>query len=299
MIGGTSAGEGNLIAGNTGPGVRLYEGESGSADANRILGTSIHSNGGLGIDLTTDADPSGVTPNDAGDGDSGPNNLQNFLVIDTAETTGSQIHITGTLNSTPSTLGYRVEYFHSAACDGTNGEGEVFIGSQTANTDAGGAGGVDGTFVVAVPAGRVITATVTDPAGNTSEFSACKVATAAPGGAQTFTVNTTAFGADGDGCSAVDCTILEAITAANATPDTDTIDFAIPGEAPFVIETPGTLSVTEPVVIDATTQPGYSGTPLVALDGQSDNRSGSRSLRATARSAGSRCTRSAGPPSRS
>ena len=152
VIGGTSAGE-VPDRGNTGPGVRLYEGESGSADANRILGTSIHSNGGLGIDLTTDADPSGVTPNDAGDGDSGPNNLQNFLVIDTAETTGLQIHITGTLNSTPSTLGYRVEYFHSAACDGTNGEGEVFIGSQTANTDAGGAGGVDGTFVVAVPAG--------------------------------------------------------------------------------------------------------------------------------------------------
>ncbi|WP_445171592.1 hypothetical protein [Microcoleus sp.] len=60
-----------------------------------ILGNSIFSNNGLGIDLDNDADPSttdGVTPNDLGDGDTGGNGLQNFPVLTSA--TGSNGNIT-------------------------------------------------------------------------------------------------------------------------------------------------------------------------------------------------------------
>jgi CSLREA domain-containing protein len=59
----------NLIAHNGGAGVAIEFGWD-----NRIVGNSIHSNGGLGIDLL----PAGPTPNDAGDADGGPNDLQNF-----------------------------------------------------------------------------------------------------------------------------------------------------------------------------------------------------------------------------
>ena len=61
-----------------------------------------------------------------------------------------------------------------------------------------------------------------------------------------------------------------AITNANANPGPDTITFQISGNAPFTINLSRALpSVTDPVTIDATTQPGYSGTPVVELNGAS------------------------------
>ena len=71
-IGGTSTGDGNTIAHNSGDGVLV---SSGTDTA--ILGNSIFFNTGLGIDLS----PGGVSANDAGDVDSGANNLQNFPIL--------------------------------------------------------------------------------------------------------------------------------------------------------------------------------------------------------------------------
>lgn len=60
----------------------------------------------------------------------------------------------------------------------------------------------------------------------------------------------------------------EAITNANATPGTDTIAFNIPGPGIKLITLLTSLpEITDPVVIDASTQPGYAGTPLIELNG--------------------------------
>jgi len=157
-IGGPTAGTGNIIAFNGGVGVGI-----GTGTGNAIFGNAIFSNAGLGIDLGFN----GVTPNDVDDGDTGPNNLQNSPVL-TSVTLSS---VEGTLNSTPSTS-FGVQFFASTACDPSgSGEGRTLIQSAVVGTDPSG----NASFGVSltVPPGRVVTATATDPDGNTSEFSAC------------------------------------------------------------------------------------------------------------------------------
>ncbi|MDH3602705.1 MAG: thrombospondin type 3 repeat-containing protein, partial [Candidatus Tectomicrobia bacterium] len=92
-----------------------------------------------------------------------------FPVI-TSATTGQ---ITGTLNSTPNTE-FRLEFFANSQCDPSGfGEGETFLGFTNIQTD--GSGNAGFTANLPVPEGQVVTATATDPDGNTSEFSACNV----------------------------------------------------------------------------------------------------------------------------
>lgn len=62
--------------------------------------------------------------------------------------------------------------------------------------------------------------------------------------------------------------LRQAILAANSSPTPASIGFAIPGVGPFTIAVRSPLPVvTSPVTIDATTQPGYSGAPVVELNG--------------------------------
>src|SRR5438309_219009 len=62
--------------------------------------------------------------------------------------------------------------------------------------------------------------------------------------------------------------LRQAILDANATPGPDTISFAIPGAGTHTISLLSPLPfVSDPAVIDATSQPGYAGTPLIELDG--------------------------------
>jgi hypothetical protein len=150
------------------------------AVGNEITGNSIHDNTGLGIDLGDD----GVTPNDPGDADSGANNLQNFPIIGTA-IAGTPNTIGGTLNSA-SNQTFTIHVYANPACDPSgNGEGQTLIGSTTANTNASG----DAVWAFnpgSLNAGDFITATATDSAGNTSEFSACFQARAFSPGTITF-----------------------------------------------------------------------------------------------------------------
>jgi hypothetical protein len=183
-IGGLAPGAGNVIA-NTigGPGVLLGVDEGGVGVVQTpILGNRIFSNAALGIDLAP-GNAQGVTPNDAGDADVGPNGLQNFPLI-TAVISAGNATISGTLNSLAS-RSFRIEFFANTSCDPSGfGEGETFIGTTTVTTDGSGNASF-GPLVLAVPPGQaVITATATDNAtSNTSEFSQC----AAPGAGATST----------------------------------------------------------------------------------------------------------------
>ena len=199
----------NVIAFNGGDGVTI---ESSRALKNGVRRNAIHSNTGLGIDLA----PDGVTANDTGDGDAGPNGLQNFPVLTAAVVGGDRFEITGSLNSTAGTL-FGLDFYSSTSCDpSTNGEGQAWLGSDLRATDGTGAFDFtlralegDETTSPQAPVGNYITATTTsypgDGSGSTSEFSTCIEAGALPlldlgadtvtvteGGTATYTVALTA-----------------------------------------------------------------------------------------------------------
>ncbi len=135
---------------------------------NAVLFNSIFENGdGLGIELGTD----GATPNDLGDEDTGPNNLQNFPELTAAS--GWWLRIEGTLNSTPQT-DFRLQFFANGECDPSGyGEGQTYVDTRWVHTDANGDASFSFRSWRRVAPGSFITATATDPNGNTSEFSAC------------------------------------------------------------------------------------------------------------------------------
>lgn len=88
------------------------------------------------------------------------------------------------------------------------------------------------------------------------------LATAIP--AATFTVTTTSDTGPGS--------LRQAILDANASPGQDTVGFEIPGTSVNVITLSSPLpTVTDPLLIDGTTQPGYAGTPLIEINGNNRN----------------------------
>jgi hypothetical protein len=169
-VGGIAAGAGNVISANGSAGVRI---SGASSIGNLAQGNSIFANSGLGLDL----DLLGLTTNDVGDGDAGPNNLQNFPVLTSATTGDGSIEIAGDLNSAAGTE-FRLEFFVSSSCDSSgNGEGEAFLGSGMVTTDGGGDAAFSVTLTGSVGVGEFVTSTATDPENNTSEFSSCVAAT--------------------------------------------------------------------------------------------------------------------------
>ena len=168
----------NTIANNTGDGVTITA--TNSSLGNTIWENSIHDNGGLGIDLGDD----GPTANDAGDGDSGPNHLQNFPANITFASRGDIASVRFTLEVTADRR-YIVDFY---SCDlSTIGEGKGWLGfspvrgSITVNLIF-----APSTFENAIgeftsPSTTQITATATDTLTNsTSEFAPCVARVALP-----------------------------------------------------------------------------------------------------------------------
>jgi len=182
-IGGTGAGEGNVIAFNAGAGVFIYPQGATSPVRCAIRGNSIHSNHqnpafgeSMGIDLGENASPlGGVTQNDLGDGDIGSNHLQNFPMITSAVPSLAEggTTVTGKLNSEPSTT-YTLDFYSNPACVGRPQdflEGRTWLGSTQVTTDGSGNAAINAIVPSLIGAGERVTATATDPEGNTSEFS--------------------------------------------------------------------------------------------------------------------------------
>ena len=171
-IGGTTAGEANVIANNARDGVEVAANLNTFTGMATILGNSIYNNGGLGINLGLGVSGPAQTPNDPGDTDGGVNGLQNFPVIASASSAAGSVTIAGSLNSTPDSNNFRLEFFASASADSSGfGEGQTFLGFTSVNTDSGGNATFSVTLPVAVGAGQFISATATDSTCNTSEFS--------------------------------------------------------------------------------------------------------------------------------
>lgn len=156
LIGGTGAGEGNVIAGVSGSGVLILTidlmGTVVTPSANALLGNTIRDirvldypefgDSNLGIDIGIETivsfspfavtfDDQGPTLNDAGDADVGANGYINSPVLKSAQQIGNQLTITYDLDAADSpTDDYRVEFF---ANDNStifgSGPGENYLGA--------------------------------------------------------------------------------------------------------------------------------------------------------------------------
>jgi hypothetical protein len=158
----------NIIANTfSGDGVVI----TGSSTGDSVRANMIYNNrspiGGLAIDLGRD----GVTPNNSHVGQTGPNNWQNFPVLTTA-VADSATRVLGTLNSTPNTT-FTIDFYANdpdKGSAGANGEGQYYLGSATVITDGSGNVSFNVSGLAATTPGEWISATATDPGGNTSEF---------------------------------------------------------------------------------------------------------------------------------
>jgi hypothetical protein len=169
-IGNSALGAGNAIAFSGWSGIDVYDSTTTGNDLNA---NSLFSNVRLGIDLHGGTQNGfGVTANDPCDGDTGPNQLQNYPVLTFAN---SAAVIQGTLNSVPSKP-YRIDFFSSPAADPSGfGEGQTWIGSVNVTTDASCNTPFNVDFPGSLTPGSVVTATATGTGtggSGTSEFSA-------------------------------------------------------------------------------------------------------------------------------
>ena len=162
----------NTIAFNGAAGVNI---SSMTTVDNPIRVNSIHSNGGLGIDLLGD----GVTLNDLSDADTGPNNSQNFPELTLAKP-GVATRVVGTLHSAVSET-FTLDFYANTSTDPSgHGEGERYLGSATVTTDLVGNASFDLTLAAATVGAEFVTATATDGIGNTSEFSLARLVNSPP-----------------------------------------------------------------------------------------------------------------------
>jgi hypothetical protein len=156
----------NRVAFNGGAGIVV---QGAGSIGNTVRGNAIYDNLGLGIDLGND----GVSGNDRGDLDMGPNRLQNFPLLQTAVVVPGQglTRVTGQLESN-SRGHFTLDFYSITQADVPSGYGEGRLWLGRLETDANPQGSISfGAWIAATGHGEFLTATATDSEGNTSEFS--------------------------------------------------------------------------------------------------------------------------------
>ena len=233
-VGGTGAG--NTIADNTGDAVQI---SSGSGDA--IRQNLIYGNG------------SAIVVN------SGANNNQAaptiLAVASVPNLTTIDYGVTGTLGQS-----YSVDFFASSSLGSPAAQ---YLGTTTVTlTSTTQAFTATFDLPTALLSTQAVTATATDSNGDTSQFAATAVTPASP-----FEVTNTTDGQQGSEVGSLRQAILDANNSPPSQGSTDNITFEI-GTGPVVIYL-GTAPpvITNPVLLDGSTQPGYAGIPIVIVDG--------------------------------
>jgi hypothetical protein len=123
----------NLIRDNAGAGVLVMNANGTAISQNRF-----ENNGGLSIDLDPRSidpnglgSPQGVTINDNGDADAGPNGLRNFPVVISASVSGAELSFSGFARP-----GSAIELYIAQADPTGFGEGLTFLGTFTEGSGA-------------------------------------------------------------------------------------------------------------------------------------------------------------------
>ena len=250
--------------------------------ANQITANRIFANSGQAIDLGND----GVTYNSSSPRQ-GPNNLQNFpIIVSTADS-----RLQGWLGgSTPDTT-FRVDVYAGAGY-GTGGSGEAqdYLGSLQVTTDSQGQAVFDVPFTPPAEL-PMITATATDPNGNTSEVSALRRASlqaptqqvreVLPGQPLIFS----AASGDGVALQDPDSGPLEPLwdltlsVAAGTLTLSGTAGLTGSGDGTGTLDYRGSLSALNAALegLSYTPSPGFDG-DIVLLDGESDGARAVQSL---------------------
>lgn len=248
LIGGTTAGTGNLIAWQkAGAGISIV----GTAGGVSVLGNAVHDNAGLGIDLGAE----GVSGNREADTDGGPNNLLNYPVLGSATSAAGVTRLVGDVTGAAGTT-LRIEFFASDQADPLGfGEGAVFLGSTRVTVGANGLAPIDTTLAgVLLQTGQVVSATATvqsattaaRPWGDSSEFGNAvpvQVVPSAPvvDAAQTLHVleNSPAG------------TVVGTLRATDADPGTTLSGWTLAGSPALAVDAAtGTIRVVDPATLD-------------------------------------------------
>lgn len=146
-VGGSAANEGNNIANN------LFGVLVDTGTGNAITENSIHGNSVSGITLVNNGNLNQIAP----------------VLTGAYQPTPNTIQISGTLTAAPNTT-YTVELFASPS--GSSGQGQTLVTTLSVLTNAIGVGTFVAKSAFNINAGNTFTATATNPADNTSAFSA-------------------------------------------------------------------------------------------------------------------------------
>ena len=110
------------------------------------------------------------------------------------------------------------------------------------------------------------------PLAATGGFPLFRTAAAQDGGGAAPIFVVTAAGDNGDGVCDASCTLRDALLAANAAGDAR-VHFGIGAGPVRILPVRALPTITGPgTVIDGTTQPGWSGNPIVMIDGAAAGR---------------------------